>query len=170
MNKLNQRGALISFNTEKNFYEVQRIDDIDQFKEDVGWDGYVPKLISDDKAKAVAKNLGIEFLDEENPYKVGKYFNHKGDSFEVQYDQYGSEGRNLGELFDWLGDEADIIQANELYQFCCIDDCGNIFDFTNEDEYVLAKRGIIELFYTGETIEDYKEKNPDFYNWYWGIK
>ena len=85
----------------------------------------------------------------------------------ITYKGYGDEDRNLGDLMDWLSDKANIIQANELYQFACIDGNGKIFDFTNKDELILAREGSVKLEYTGETIEDYKVSNPDFYKWYY---
>lgn len=169
MEKLIMRGILISFNTEKGFYEVQKIDDVDAFKEEQGIDYYIPNVISDHKAMIIARNLGFKFLDTENPNKVDRFFGYDGDTITIQFDKYGSEGRNLGELFDWLGDMG-IVQCNEIEQFYISDDCGNLFIFDNQDENVLAKKGIVELKATGKTVEDYKESHKDFYNWFFNIK
>lgn len=92
------------------------------------------------------------------------------DEITIEYEAYGSEDRNLGELFDWLGDEMNFIQANELYQFACSDSCGNIFEFNNQDEMILAREGKVTIKATGKTVEDFKQENKDFYNWFWNIK
>lgn len=170
MKKLVDRGVLISFNMGKGFYEVQKIDDVDNFKEEHGIDYYIPNVINDHKARTIAKNLGLVFLDAENPNKVDRFFEYNGDNMTIQFDKYGSEGRNLGELFDWLGEEAGVVQCNEIEQFYISDDCGNLFIFDNQDEKVLAREGIIELKATGETVEDYKDSHEDFYNWFFNIK
>ncbi len=170
MKKLYDKGILISYNTDKGFYEIQKIDDIDDFKTSNGLsdDYYIPNVINDKKAKTIAKNMGFVFLDAENPNKVDRFFEYNGNVMTIQFDKYGSEGRNLGELFDWLGD-LGIIQCNEIEQFYISDDCGNLFVFDNQDEMVLTKKGIVELKATGETIEDYKESHEDFYNWFFNI-
>lgn len=98
------------------------------------------------------------------------FFDYQDNKITITYPNYGSEGRNLGELFDWLGDIAHFTQANELYQFACLDDCGNIFEFTNSDEVKLSKEGKVVLESTGETINDYKETHKDFYNWFLTLK
>lgn len=172
MKKLTDRGILISFNTEKGFYEVQKIDDIDDFKASNGIkeDYYIPNVINDKKARTIAKNMGFVFLDVENPNKVDRFLEYNGEIMTIQFDKYGSENRNLGELFDWLGEEASIVQCNEIEQFYISDDCGNLFIFDNQNENVLAREGIVELKATGETIEDYKESHKDFYNWFFNVK
>lgn len=101
---------------------------------------------------------------------TSEFYTNDGANINIRFDFYGTKDRNLGELFDWLGEIAMVIQANELYQFACLDDCGNIFKFDNEDEVRLAHYGSVTLPYTGETIEDYKESHKDFYNWFFNIR
>ncbi|MEX0596147.1 MAG: hypothetical protein WD512_06565 [Candidatus Paceibacterota bacterium] len=98
-----------------------------------------------------------------------EFFKYDNDEITITYLNYGAENRNLGELFDWLGDVADFIQINELYQFACSEDCGNIFDFTNEDENTLAKTGSVTLKATGKTVGDFKETHEDTYKWFFNI-
>ena len=98
------------------------------------------------------------------------FFKYHDNTITITYPNYGKENRNLGDLMDWLGEKFGFIQANELYQFACLDDCGNVFDFTNDDEVKLFKEGKVVLEATGETIEDYKETHKDFYNWFFNIK
>ena len=98
------------------------------------------------------------------------FYENDGENITITFENYGEENRNLGELMDWLGEVCGITQINELYQFACADDCGNLFNFTNEDEVRLAKDGKISLQYTGETINDYKETHKSVYNWFFNIK
>lgn len=100
---------------------------------------------------------------------MNDFYENNGEQITITFKDYGSKDRNLSELFDFLGDVANVIQANELYQFACVDDSGNIFDFNNQDENILSKNGKVVLHYTGETVEDYKNENKDFYNWYYNI-
>jgi len=101
--------------------------------------------------------------------KVDKFLTYHNDIIIIQYANYGEDNRNLGDLMDWLG-ELGFVQCNELYQGCVADDCGNLFEFSNSDEMVLAREGEVTLKLSGETLTDYKNSNEDFYNWFWNIK
>jgi len=63
------QGAIVSFNTQKGFDEIQRIDNIQEYGEGVGIT-LTKQLENDKQAKVVASMLGYEFNDVDNPYKV----------------------------------------------------------------------------------------------------
>ena len=91
-------------------------------------------------------------------------FNNFDGSITIHYQNYGEDGRNYGELFDFLGD-SDIITASELGKDFVVCE-GDIYLFTNSDERVLKEKGSVTIQKTGETTEDYEESNQEFYNWY----
>ena len=95
------------------------------------------------------------------------FYVNNGTQITIFYANYGSKNRNLGDLLDWLSDTVGIVQLNELYQNCVSDDCGNLFDFTNQDEILLAKNGKVVMEYSGETLKDYKETHGEVYKWFW---
>ena len=41
------------------------------------------------------------------------FYENNGEQIIITFKDYGLENRNLGELFDFLGDVANVIQANE---------------------------------------------------------
>lgn len=63
-------GFLISLNTDNNDLEVQKIDDPENFAEEMDYDFKIPKLIDDDSAKLLAKKMGYLFSDNKNSYKI----------------------------------------------------------------------------------------------------
>lgn len=85
----------------------------------------------------------------------------------IVYPNYGDDGRNYGDLFDWLSD-ADIITASELGENYVIN-CGDIYLFSHRDENELKEKGEVTLHIYG-WLADYKESDKNFYNWYYGIK
>ncbi len=63
-------GFLISFNTDKGFLEVQKIDDPENFAAEMEYDFTIPELMDDDSAKLLAQSNGYLFTNKEHPYKV----------------------------------------------------------------------------------------------------
>lgn len=85
----------------------------------------------------------------------------------IMYSHYMEEGRRYEDLFDWLGDN-DIITASEIGEDCiCM--AGTVFRFTDADERVLMKNGIVSL-QEAVPLEEYldfqNEKHCCFYKWY----
>ena len=67
-------GFCISFNTDNNCYEVQKIDDPEMWVQDNKYDFIIPTLKNDDEAKRIAMTCGYIFTNTEFPYKVtGKF-------------------------------------------------------------------------------------------------
>lgn len=85
----------------------------------------------------------------------------------ISYSNYGSEGRNYGELFDFLGD-SDIITAAEIGQDVVLM-ANKVYSFSVQDEFILKRTGKISLSKECN-LEDYIESdNPDhisFLRWY----
>ncbi|WP_304065576.1 hypothetical protein [Pedobacter glucosidilyticus] len=86
----------------------------------------------------------------------------------ISYPNYGKDGRNYCELFDFLGD-FDIITANEIGQDVIVMS-EIVFMFSNFDEGRLKRESCIEL----EAISSLKEfvdaENPEhreFLEWYY---
>ena len=65
-----RQGFCISFNTEKNVLEVQRIDDTENWAAEFEYDFVIPKLKNDDEAKKLAEKAGYLFGSEKNFYEV----------------------------------------------------------------------------------------------------
>lgn len=86
----------------------------------------------------------------------------------ITYANYGNDGRNYGELFDFLG-YFDIITASELGRDVILLD-SEVYFFRDQDECKLRRDGVIELF-NECLLEDYIEKdNPEhsaFLQWYY---
>lgn len=95
-----------------------------------------------------------------------KHYKNDGNLITITYPNYNS----LSRLFEWLNDIAQVTQLNEIGQFICSDDCGNLFEFNNKHEIQLQRNGFVVLEYNGETINDYKKSHPKVYNWFWNIK
>lgn len=89
------------------------------------------------------------------------------DEILISYSNYGSKGRNYGELFDFLGD-SDIITASEIGQSVVLM-ANSVYFFSIQDEFVLKRTGKISLSKEC-SLEDYIETdNPDhisFLQWY----
>lgn len=85
----------------------------------------------------------------------------------ISYSNYGSEGRNYGELFDFLGD-SDIITASEIGQDIILM-ANHVYSFSVQDEFKLKRTGKISLNKEC-SLEDYIEMdNPEhleFLQWY----
>lgn len=94
---------------------------------------------------------------------------YKNRSLEIHYDGYGTDGRNYGELFDFLGD-FDIVTASEIGQDVIIMS-GIVFLFSPFDESRLRDKNYVQLPEVGSlnTFIDLTNKDHiDFYNWYYG--
>lgn len=86
----------------------------------------------------------------------------------ISYPNYGNDGRNYCELFDFLGD-FDIITANELGQDVIVMS-EIVFMFSNFDEGRLAKDSCIELEAVSSLKEFADPTNQDhreFLEWYY---
>ena len=85
----------------------------------------------------------------------------------ISYPNYGADGRNYGELFDFLADY-DIITASEIGQDAILMS-SNVYLFSIQDEFILRRTGQISLSKEC-SIEDYIDKdNPEhqsFLKWY----
>lgn len=92
------------------------------------------------------------------------YYNQKTKEITIQYPDYGTEGRNYGNLFGWLSD-FDVVTGSELGDDIILLD-GLIYFLTSQKEIELARTGKITLSNQGH-INDYRKDNPDFYNWYY---
>jgi len=68
-------------------------------------------------------------------------------------------------MWDFLNDY-DVVQATELGVGYIIMD-GIVYDLGDRDLSELDKHGTINLLPVGE-IEDFKQENKSFYNWYTG--
>lgn len=88
----------------------------------------------------------------------------EGNKITINYSNYGSDNKYYGDLFDWLS-QFDIITASEIKEDCVIFS-GKLLDFTHFDEMILAKKESVTLFIK-EDLKNYKDKNRDFYNWYY---
>lgn len=87
-------------------------------------------------------------------------------TIKITYENYGDEGRNYGELFDLLGG-FDIVTASEIKEnFIAYD--GDIYIFSHRDEQRLADDGSVTIYIYG-SVEDYKESDKEFYNWYYNL-
>ncbi|MCA0362692.1 MAG: hypothetical protein LCH67_01495 [Bacteroidetes bacterium] len=85
----------------------------------------------------------------------------------ITFPDYGKDGRNYGELFDFLGD-FDIITASELGQDVIVMS-DTVFMFTNSDEGQLARNSYIELgqvCFLKDFIEPANAVHTDFLKWY----
>lgn len=84
-------------------------------------------------------------------------------SLYIQYANYGDDGNNYGELFDWLGDK-DIITASELGNDMIVHD-GDVYLFTHQDEHILKREGSVTLKKEG-TINEF-DTDGSFSKWYY---
>lgn len=86
----------------------------------------------------------------------------------ITYHNYGKEGRNYGELFDFLGNY-DIITASELGKDIITVEY-DIYLFRDEDESDLRENGAVRLNFLSH-LKDYinpeKENHRDFIRWFY---
>lgn len=85
----------------------------------------------------------------------------------ISYSNYGSEGRNYGELFDFLGD-SDIITASEIGQDVVLM-ANSVYIFSIQDEFKLKRTGKISLSKEcslEDYIETYNPEHISFLQWY----
>jgi hypothetical protein len=85
----------------------------------------------------------------------------------INYSNYGSESRNYGDLFDFLGD-FDIVTASELGQDEIVMS-GIVFSFTSQDEARLKRQGSVILtkeLELAEYIERENNNHLEFLRWY----
>lgn len=129
-----------------------------------------PKLLDKINNNEVAENIETMLPDEECPYENDSdnvIYNNDTNELTIIYPNYGSENRNRGELFDYLGD-FDIIIANELHPDAIIMS-GDLYLFSNSDEEILSRNGSITLglYSTLDDFIDFEDNDQvSFYNWY----
>lgn len=66
-------GFLISGRIDNEYLYIEKIDDVETFAQEKGYDFKIPKLNFDKEAKEEAKSMGYEFNDDKDPLRITGY-------------------------------------------------------------------------------------------------
>lgn len=93
---------------------------------------------------------------------------YRNNALTIHFRNYGDDGRNYGELFDFLGD-FDIVTASEIGQDIIVMS-DNVFQFTHSDECKLRRDSFVVLEREC-SLKEYIDKNDsnhlNFLQWYY---
>ncbi len=95
---------------------------------------------------------------------------YENKTLEIHYDDYGNDGRNYGELFDFLGDY-DVITASEIGQDVIVMN-EIVFQFSHMDEGRLQKDKYVYLSEVSSLKDfiDFEDvQHVNFYKWYYSL-